>query len=209
MSETWKHETNKDQVLHKYRAFTSFENVVDIIVNQRLYAASYKNMNDPMEGCYDYSAEEYDEEYIQNTLEKEIEKQKFCSLSQSNDIDLMWGHYADGHRGICFGVKLKNTKKAGKAYKIVYSGQASLRPEEDSDSDRAKKVLRRKTNCWSYEEEVRLFSDDGHLVDVEIVEVIFGSRVDPRFSGLVKKLVSKYLPSLKFDESVNGFINEQ
>ena len=121
----------------------------------------------------------------------------------------MWGHYADGHRGICFGVKLKNTKKAGKAYKIVYSGQASLRPEEDSDSDRAKKVLRRKANCWSYEEEVRLFSDDGHLVDVEIVEVIFGSRVDPRFSGLVKKLVSKYLPTLKYDENINGYTNDQ
>ena len=70
MPEIWKHETNKDQVLYKYRAFTSFENVVDIIVNQRLYAASFKNMNDPMEGCYGYSAEEYDEEYIQNTLEK-------------------------------------------------------------------------------------------------------------------------------------------
>jgi hypothetical protein len=56
---------------------------------------------------------------------------------------------------------------------------------------------------------VRLFSDDGHLVDVEIVEVIFGSRVDSRLSALVKNLVSQYLPSLKFDENINGFTNDQ
>ena len=203
----WKHETNEHDVLYKYRSFDSFENVVDIIVNKRLYAASYKDMNDPMEGCYDYPEEHYNDDYIQEKLEKTIEEQKFCSLSQKPDIDLMWGHYSKGHRGICFGVKLKNTKKGGKSYFVRYNGISNLTPAKDARQlkERAQKILRYKKSCWAYEEEVRLFSTDGHLVDVEVVEVLFGSRVEARFSALVKNLISNYLPKLKFDEEINGF----
>jgi len=201
----WKHETSEGDILYKYRSLASFENIVDIILNKRLYAASFKDMNDPMEGCYNYSSEQYDEDYIQNDLEKEIEKQKFCSLSQQSNIDLMWGHYANGHRGICIGVKLKKTKKGGQAFLVNYSGQPNLTPKKDSKSDRARKILRHKTPCWNYEEEIRLFSNDGHLVYVEIVEVIFGSRVEKRFAVLIKNLVKKHLPRLKYVEEINGF----
>lgn len=206
-SKSWKHETDKELILYKYRNFDSFENVVDIIVNSRLYAASYKNMNDPMEGCYDYAIEHYNDDYIQDKLETAIEKQKFCSLSKKPNIDLMWGHYSKGHRGICFGIKLKNTKKGGKSYVVRYDGISNLTPAKDSRNieERAQKILRYKNPCWEYEEEVRLFSTDGHLVDIEIVEVLFGSRVEQRYLALVNNLVSNYLPNLKFDEKVNGF----
>lgn len=83
MASSWNHETPKEQILYKYRAFSNFENLVDIIVNSRLYAASYDKMNDPMEGSYSFP-NTYTDEQIKE-LEAVIGKQKFCSLSASTE----------------------------------------------------------------------------------------------------------------------------
>lgn len=65
----------------------------------------------------------------------------------------------------------------------------------DQDTqDRARKILRHKSDCWDYEEEVRIFSNDGHLVDVQIKEVIFGKRADSQLKPLVEALVKAFLP---------------
>ncbi len=195
----WKHEEiDKDTVLYKYRTFARFENVVDIIVNRRLYAASYETMNDPLEGSYGFIKDEYPEDTeLVKKLDKAIQDQKFCSLSKRSNLELMWSHYADGHRGICFGVKLKNTKKGGLAYQVRYEDFPNLSPICDSKdiSLRAQKILRYKTDCWSYEEEVRLFSNEGHLVDVEVVEIILGKRADPQLVSLINRLSEQFMPT--------------
>lgn len=197
MANSWMHETDKEEVLYKYRSFDSFENLVDILVNSRVYAATFDAMNDPMEGCYNfpdsYSAGDIEE------LESVISKQKFCSLSTSRDIDLMWAHYSNGNRGICIGVTLKSTKKSGCALRVKYEGQPNLIHRSDSKEgdDRTRRILRYKSPCWQYEEEVRLFSNEGHLIDVEIKEVIFGKRVDKKIKPLVEALITKFQPGAK------------
>jgi hypothetical protein len=193
MASSWMHETTKDKILYKYKAFSNFENLVDIIVNSRLYAASYDKMNDPMEGGYSFP-KTYSNEQIE-ALEGVIAKQKFCSLSASNDIDLMWAHYANGNRGICIGVTLKKTRRAGEAYWVTYDGQPNLIHDCDQNmQDRVRKILRHKSACWGYEKEVRIFSNEGHLVDVEIREIIFGKRADSQLKPLVEALVKEFLP---------------
>lgn len=194
MSAKWCHETSEEQTLYKYRSFNNFENLVDILVNSRLYAASYNAMNDPMEGCYNFP-DTYTQDEIED-LEIVIAKQKFCSLSASPNIDLMWAHYSNGNRGICIGVTFKATKKAGTACWVKYDGQPNLIHSCDNKKeDRARKILRHKSPCWNYEEEVRLFSNDGHLVDVEIKEIIFGKRADKQLKPLVEELAKKFQPN--------------
>ena len=39
-------------MLYKYRTLDDFQFVLDILVNKRLYAATFEEMNDPMEGFY-------------------------------------------------------------------------------------------------------------------------------------------------------------
>jgi hypothetical protein len=193
MASSWKHETPKEKVLYKYRTFNDFEYLVDIIVNSRLYAASYDKMNDPMEGGYSFP-KTYSDEQIKE-LEAVIAEQKFCSLSASNNIDLMWAHYANGNRGICIGVTLKETRRAGEAYWVNYDGPPNLIHNCDQNTqDRARKILRHKSDCWDYEEEVRVFSNYGHLVDVEIKEIIFGKRADSQLKPLVEALIKNFLP---------------
>ncbi len=41
-------------MLYKYRGIKELRYFVDIILNQRLYAAPYFDLNDPMEGHYLY-----------------------------------------------------------------------------------------------------------------------------------------------------------
>ena len=38
--------------LYKYRSLENFEFFLDILLNKRLYASSYKDLNDAMEGVY-------------------------------------------------------------------------------------------------------------------------------------------------------------
>ena len=47
-------------MLYKYRGINSFRYFVDIVLNKRLYAAPFFDLNDPMEGHYLYSSGELD-----------------------------------------------------------------------------------------------------------------------------------------------------
>ena len=88
-------------VYYKYRSLEDFKFIVDILVNERLYATLYENMNDAMEGVY-YSIG------IPRSVLKDIKEEKkqlkICSLSKKCDVPLLWAHYANGSRGICVGL---------------------------------------------------------------------------------------------------------
>jgi hypothetical protein len=146
-------------------------------------------MNDPMEGCYKFE-KSVDKEQVE-ILEKEIEKVKFCSLSESSNIDLMWSHYANGNRGVCIGLEIKRNSKFDELRTINYDGQYAplmglkLNPRE---------LLCHKNKCWQYEEEVRVFPKAGHLIDVVLKEVVLGKRADGQLAVLVRGLLEKFQP---------------
>ena len=43
------------ELLYKYRSLENIERFLDIIIEKKLYGALYKEMNDPMEGYFQYS----------------------------------------------------------------------------------------------------------------------------------------------------------
>ena len=47
-----------EQLLFKYRSLENWRWLLDILVNNRLYAAPFKDLNDPMEGRYFYFGDE-------------------------------------------------------------------------------------------------------------------------------------------------------
>ena len=85
-------------MFYKYRTLDNFKFIVDILVNQRFFAATIEDMNDPMEGTYTFN-EDIPEDAIA-ALEEHQKKIKFCSLSKNEDSPLMWAHYSNGARGI-------------------------------------------------------------------------------------------------------------
>ncbi len=145
-------------MLYKYRTIGNFKNLVDILLNQRLYAACYSELNDPVEGHYHSHLPDPARQVIEDI---KLNKQalRICSLSKDPDHPLLWGHYADGRRGVVVGVEVEESDKCIlKA--IKYKSQLPRISESSSDRDTALKILSHKSSLWKHEGEYRAFLTD-------------------------------------------------
>ena len=64
-------------MFYKYRTLDNFQFVLDILVNKRLYAATFEEMNDPMEGFYTADPDIPPESIA--ALKEEQKSIKFCA----------------------------------------------------------------------------------------------------------------------------------
>jgi hypothetical protein len=187
---------NKIKTLYKYRSLKNFHFFVDILLYNRLYAAKYTDMNDPMEGIYYYNSGKLNED-IRKKLSGEKERLKICSLSEANDNILMWSHYADSHKGVAIGIQIEDRKYEIRP--IQYDGYSYI-SDNNYCNQSAKAILTHKADVWSYEKENRVFCDNNYI-DVKIVEIITGIKMETKEISLLKKLVEKINPDIKI---ING-----
>ena len=96
-----------NKTLYKYRGFSNFEFALDIFLNERLYAADFKSLNDPMEGRFRYTKGRYSKDQIREIILEKAEY-KLLSLSEVWNNYLLWSYYADGHSGFVVGVQIKS-----------------------------------------------------------------------------------------------------
>lgn len=191
------------EVLYKYRGLDNFKNFVDIILKNRLYAAQYKDLNDPMEGQYYYHRGELNRT-IRDKILEEKGTLRILSLSRVNNNQLMWSHYADGHKGIAIGVRIDQTEYD--VQPIEYDGIVTIR-NSDYNGQTAREILRHKLEVWSYEEEVRVFQRNQMFIDVKIEEIILGQRVSNQNVGLIRDLLEKINPEIKIRRAEELFEN--
>ena len=175
-------------MLYKYKSLENFKNFVDIVINQRIYAANYKELNDPMEGQYIHSTQF--NKAISEAIWNEKQKIRILSLSKNENMPLMWSHYANGHRGVVIGVEIDENEYEVRP--IDYSEykfyvENNLKYPHDIT---AVQILSQKHKVWEYEEEVRVFIKDGtQYVKVIVKEIIIGSKMSNQDFSLVKKLL--------------------
>lgn len=182
-------------LLYKYRGIQSFRFFADIILKERLYAAPYFDLNDPMEGRYLYSqsgGEIYKE--MAEVLKGLKEKLRICSLSRDKKNELMWSHYAEGHKGVAIGVEVDETKH--QVCPIIYDGLHQISLNNFGHSS-AVDILSHKLDVWNYEDEVRVFTFNKQHVQVSVKEIVFGSRMSTQDKGFITDLVKAINPSIK------------
>ncbi|MEK6627785.1 MAG: hypothetical protein AABY53_04095, partial [Bdellovibrionota bacterium] len=92
--------------LYKFKSLRNFEFVSDIICNKRFYAANFLDLNDPMEGQF-YHDPDTKKEFLEEIIQGK-HKIKICSFSKDYGNLLLWAHYSDSFRGICFEVEVDN-----------------------------------------------------------------------------------------------------
>lgn len=169
-------------ILYKYRNFSNFKFILDIFLNNQLYASNFKNLNDPMEGYFNYS------DKISNDDLKMIIEEKnnynILSLSEEKNNLLMWSHYCDSHTGFVVGVKVRAVDSED-IKEINYTDTLN------TELGNAKDILSRKLNLWEYEKEHRIFTKKKH-VKVEIVELIFGVKTSSKDKGLLTQVARKF-----------------
>jgi hypothetical protein len=177
-------------VLYKYRGLSNLQFALDILVNHRLHAARYKDLNDPMEGQY---------EYIVGTLEKwerdQIygEKMGYClvALSETHNNVLMWSYYGESHAGMVVGVDIN--QQDAQAVPIDYVDNLNINLNHH---DIAQGVLSKKLQLWRHERERRVFVRQPFL-RVNIRELYFGVGTPHPMKELVTSIANKFCPGIQ------------
>ena len=189
-------------MLYKYRGIKELRYFVDIILNQRLYASSYFDLNDPMEGHYLYSKGELDSE-VRSLIKGNKEKTKICSLSKTHNNELLWAHYAEGHRGVAIGVTINESKH--KIIPVIYGDLPQI-SNLSLHHLTAQEILSHKLEVWRYEEEMRVFTDNKLYVDVKIEEVILGRGMSNQDKSFIKKLIENINININIKNATNNYV---
>ena len=86
-----------------------------------------------------------------------------CCFSTSRDEDLMWSHYADGHKGFCIEYDFKSLgvldERVQLLFPVIYQDLPSIEIDDPKDADEslAMFALTLKEKKWEYEQEWRSF----------------------------------------------------
>ncbi|WP_273151598.1 hypothetical protein [Methylophaga thiooxydans] len=148
-----------------------------------------------MEGKYLYSqgGDSLDED-MRRLLKGEKEKLRICALSRDPNNELMWSHYAEGHRGVVVGVEISSNKYETRP--IEYDGLHRVGLNNFHNGS-AIDVLSHKLDVWQYEEEERVFTRGKQFVDVVVRRIICGSRMSTQDKGFITDLVGKIDPNVE------------
>jgi hypothetical protein len=133
--------------LFKYSPFNI--NTIDSLTNQYFYLAEKIQLNDPIELSI-----------LDNTGSEELidSNYRICSFSNNNNSMLMWSHYAHEHQGIMVEYWFGGDLPDGFGIeKISYSDDIKRNTEKELYI--FNQYILTKNKEWSYENEVRLFSN--------------------------------------------------
>jgi hypothetical protein len=143
--------------IYRYRVFD--ERTKKIINSEEFFFGDWKDMNDPMEGFFEY----FEHEHTKNEI-TELKNSKnaygICCFSKEYNNILLWSHYADNHKGICIEIEVDDVlcKNQNISFEdIKYKSNIPKLVDSTNQQDRAKWLLSRKTILWNYEKEVRAF----------------------------------------------------
>ena len=109
-------------MLYKYRGLTNLQFALDIFVNQRLFAASFESLNDPMEGHYVYEPGTLTRSQIRSLYGRKKEL-GIVALSKTPSNMLMWSYYAESNSGMAVGVEI--AKGSSETVPIEYVDELS------------------------------------------------------------------------------------
>lgn len=116
---------------------------------------------------------------ILDRIQKLHNRKGVLSLSRKCDNILMWSHYTDNHKGLCFGFQFSNEEAFANPKRVRYQTHYDdIWGWLHTDGEIADRVLYSKAIDWEYEDEYRILKD---CIGVEkfqttsLKEIVFGS----------------------------------
>jgi hypothetical protein len=197
------------KTLYKYKSLNhslkDYEYLEDIIKNNRLYAATYEELQDidNNEGRYNiYDIDNFSRDFLDKIKNTKL-RLGICSLSNSVTNEELWAKYADNHGGIIIEVEIDTDK-----YKILpvkYGEKYTLEREADNATLQiATDILTHKTAEWKDEKEERAFvvntdwqaQEAGPYVKVRITQIITGREITEKNYSCLKTLIDECKKSI-------------
>lgn len=182
------------------------KNTIKLIKNHGLWLSHTNNFNDPVDPSiklFNRNSGEYD--YLLDSI-------KVACLTTDNKNTVMWGHYADKHRGICIEYDisplLDKNKNDFLIRKINYDRTAMINENiELYDLNLLMDLFSIKSKEWEYENEYRILYYDrerrknGLVIPLTIKSVYFGTETPEDDKELIRDITENIeLYELKFDD---------
>jgi hypothetical protein len=178
-------------ITNNRKAVTRLSLELRMILEQKLWCAHYRKLNDPMEGFYDPSERIKKATNYSETAANIFHGKQgigICCFSDSPDNELMWTHYTDQYQGICIGyhprLLLSGIPENARLVRLGYGLSPPRIGKDDAPytTEAAIKVLSHKKACWAYEREWRVLALD-NKAELQIAAencikiVLLGSRI--------------------------------
>ncbi|EOZ1376038.1 MULTISPECIES: DUF2971 domain-containing protein [Enterobacteriaceae] len=174
---------------------TNAEYAISNIALKRIKVSRYQDLNDPFELLAADLSDKNVRKELRKIKRKIEDEQGIICFSTTWDNPLLWGHYADKHRGIALGFDIPKSM----LQKVEYEKDLSkVTLEKCSDEIYIKKLSLTKFEHWKYENEYRLHidlkleSEDSGLYfkyfsnDLKLREVILGVKCTVPISSMCK-----------------------
>jgi hypothetical protein len=185
-----------EQILFKYRSLENWRFLLDILVNNRLYAAPFKDLNDPMEGRYYYFGDEMTRAF-KRLIRARKDDWRICSLTKNPTNTLMWSYYSGGHTGVALGLTVPRSSshllRDVRYDSQIGIGSSSLRRPAP---EIALEILSQKQLSWAHESEVRVFAPTEY-VPIRLREIRLGCKVSATDRELLETLVRRTNPRVR------------
>lgn len=194
------------EYLYKYRSLKNFARFVDILMNNRLFASTYTQLDDAMEGRFIRPVGT--DKALLNKIKNDKENYYICSLTKNPNSSPMWALYADEHRGCC--IELEVTSKCWTRVKVKYT--TTMPNIQNSVED----IITTKSKEWEHQDEIRYIRNvtgkEKRYLHIRIKRVIFGLRVKNDEYRLYEKLIKTInkdieVTRLKWRDSSLGYEN--
>lgn len=174
------------------------QRIIEIFNSNMIFAAQYKNLNDPMEGYFLNNGSLNRDEI--NIIKYNKQQIRICSFTKEDTSKLMWAHYANGFKGIVIGFDIE---QGYNIEKIKYSGLLEL-SEIPILENQFNQIFTRKFDEWSYENEYRvILNNEGETIKVVPKELIFGLRTPKK----IKVNLSENVENIIFKQQNIHFEN--
>lgn len=134
---------------------------------------------------------------LHDAMREAVERAGVLSLAASAEPVLMWSHYANAHKGVCFRFRAtRDFPFFARAQPVEYKSQRPvINLIRDSPQAQVDKAVLTKADFWSYENEWRIVEHDlgpgVHRFPPETLDgIVFGAKCEPAWIQKVKVLVS-------------------
>ena len=158
-------------------------------------------------------------------VDKELNKMGICCFNKTEKESLMWSHYSDSHKGLCFQFDItKNPELFILAKDVKYV--SSIEPIDIFKDKKWKNkimshIIIPKYNKWSYEKEVRVIkfpsemnyteSDTGKPIEFKLEalkKIIFGCKASEEtissYQSLCEEYGFKHVKFSKMQQKLDG-----
>jgi len=190
--------------LYKYRDTSNIKHLLDIVINNRLYASSYNSLSDPMQGGNASQSIRLNSD-SRELIRSSEDRYGICTLYEDPQHNLLWTKYGDDHQGVAIGVTVDDPECTLR--EVAYSDDELGSDSSGLEANTAASVidlLSHKESLWDYEREHRAFVKQKKFVGVKVHEVIFGSKVKSREKDFLAKMIHQINPDIEIRDAVNS-----